>query len=69
MENSHERLTMTLPELATALSCSKATIYDLAKRDKLPVPVLRIGEKRLVVSRKAVLDYLGNNESLNGQQS
>jgi len=57
-QSNTERLTMTLPELATALSCSKATIYDLAKRNKLCVPVLHIGEKRLVVSRKAVTDYL-----------
>ena len=53
-----EKLTMSIPEFAAAVGVSKATAYDLAKRDKLPVKVLRIGEKRMVVSRKAVLALL-----------
>ena len=53
-----EKLTMSIPEFAVAVGVSKATAYDLAKRDKLPVKVLRIGEKRMVVSRKAVLALL-----------
>lgn len=53
-----EKLTMTIPEFAKAMGVSKATIYDLAKRDKLPVKVLRIGEKRMVLSRRSVEDFL-----------
>jgi len=62
-----EKLTMSIPEFAVAVGVSKATAYDLAKRDKLPVKVLRIGEKRMVVSRKAVLALLeGKGNDNNG---
>ena len=52
MENN-ERLTMTIAEVAQALGISKALAYNLARRDELPVKVLRIGQKRLLVSRIA----------------
>ena len=52
MENT-ERLTMTIAEVAKALGISRALAYDLARRDELPVKVLRIGQKRLLVSRIA----------------
>jgi predicted DNA-binding transcriptional regulator AlpA len=52
MENNG-RLTMTIPEVAKALGISKALAYELARRDELPVKVLRIGQKRLLVSRIA----------------
>jgi excisionase family DNA binding protein len=58
MDQGDGKLTMSLPEFAAAMGVSKATIYDLAKRNKLPVPVLHIGEKRLLVSRKAVMTLL-----------
>jgi len=48
-----ERLTMTLPEFAKAIGCSRGLIYDLARQSKLPVPIIRLG-RRMVLSRKAV---------------
>ena len=65
MENT-ERLTMTIPEVAKALGISKALAYDLAKRDELPVKVLRIGKKRLLVPRAAFERTL--NEGCNKAQ-
>lgn len=60
MQNS-ERLTMTIPEFAEATGCSKNLAYLLARQNKLPVPVIRLGEKRMCVSRKAVLTLLEDN--------
>lgn len=47
-------LTMTIPEVARVLGISRGLAYDLANRDELPVKVIRLGEKRMVVSRKAL---------------
>ena len=52
MQNS-EQLTMTIPEFARACSISRGLAYELAKRDALPVPVIKLG-RRMVLSRKAV---------------
>ena len=54
----NERLTMTIPEFAAAMGCSKYLAYSLATQDKLPVKVIRLGENRMVVSRKAVFALL-----------
>lgn len=51
-------LTMTVPEIAKAMGISRGLAYDLARRDALPVPVIRLG-KRMVISRKAVEVLLG----------
>jgi predicted DNA-binding transcriptional regulator AlpA len=62
MENT-ERLTMTIPEVAKALGISRNLAYDLARRDELPVKVLRIGQKRILVPRIAferVMNDAGN---------
>lgn len=48
-----DSLTMTIPEVAKALGISRGLAYDLARRNELPVPVIRLG-KRMVLSRKAV---------------
>lgn len=53
MQNN-ERLTMTIPEFAEATGCSRNLAYLLARQDKLPVPVIKIGSKRMCVSRRAV---------------
>jgi len=69
MENT-ERLTMTIPEVSKALGISKALAYDLAKRDELPVKVLRVGQKRLLVPKAAfekVLADAGNKPPKNYQ--
>jgi excisionase family DNA binding protein len=50
---SSEKLTMTIPEVARALGMSRGLAYDLARRNALPVPVIRLG-RCMVLSRKAV---------------
>ena len=45
--------TITLEELGRRLGIGRSLVYDLARRDALPVPVNRLG-LRLVVSRMAV---------------
>jgi len=57
---SAESLTMTIPEFAAACSISRGLAYDLARRDALPVPVIRLG-RRMVLSRKAVEALLSGN--------
>jgi len=54
----NERLTMTISQLAVAIGCSRYLAYSLARQNKLPVKVIFLGEKRMVVSRKAVLALL-----------
>lgn len=49
-----DTLTMTIPEAARALGISRGLAYELAKRDELPVKVIRIGNKRMVVPRQAL---------------
>jgi len=62
-----DSLTMTIPEVAKALGISRGLAYDLARRDKLPVPVIRLG-RRMVLSRKAVEALLsGNGKTGDGQ--
>lgn len=58
-----ESLTMTIPEAARALGISRGLAYSLAKRDELPVNVIRLGEKRMVVSKRALQDLLSNKVS------
>jgi predicted DNA-binding transcriptional regulator AlpA len=57
MENN-ERLTITIPEFAKATGCSRNLAFRLARQNKLPVPVIYLGDKRMCVSRKAVLALL-----------
>ena len=58
------RLTMTIPEFAEATGCSRNLAYQLARVGKLPVPVIRLGEKRMCVSRRAVQQLLENGGGL-----
>jgi len=55
-------LTMTIPEVAKALGISRGLAYELAKQGKLPVKVLKLGEKRMVVPRQAVEALLTDSE-------
>jgi predicted DNA-binding transcriptional regulator AlpA len=50
---SSDSLTMSIPEFARACSISRGLAYDLARRDALPVPVIKLG-RRMVLSRRAV---------------
>ena len=47
------RATATIEEVAATFGIARSTAYDLAKHDRLPVPVIRLG-RRLVVSRAAL---------------
>ena len=60
MVTEGERLTMNLSEFAKATGCSRGLIYNLARRDRLPVKVIRLG-RRMVLSRKAVEVLLSGN--------
>lgn len=48
-----ERLTLTIEETAARLGIDRGTAYRLAKEDRLPAPVIRLG-KRLVIGRAAL---------------
>jgi len=53
---------MTIPEFAKATGISRGLCYGLARQDKLPVKVIRLG-RRMVLSRKAVEAlFSGNGE-------
>jgi predicted DNA-binding transcriptional regulator AlpA len=52
-----ERLTLNIEDVARILGINRTTAYELAARDELPVPVIRLG-RRLVVSRRALEDLL-----------
>ena len=45
--------TQSLEELGRRLGIGRSLVYELARRDALPVPVIRLG-RRVVVSRSAV---------------
>jgi len=57
MPNS-ERLTLTIPEAAALLGMSRNLAYRLARRNELPVRVILLGEKRMVVSKQAIMALL-----------
>jgi len=59
---SADSLTMTIPEVAKALGISRGLAYELAKGDRLPVKVIHLGEKRMVVSRRALEDLLSGRQ-------
>jgi predicted DNA-binding transcriptional regulator AlpA len=52
------RLTMTIEEFAQMTGTSRNLCYTLARQDKLPVPVIFIGKRRMVVSRQAVEELI-----------
>ena len=68
MDQTSNKLTMSIKEFAALSGISAATAYDLAKRNKLPCKVLHIGEKRMFLSRREVYDYL-NGRTLESNSS
>lgn len=52
-----KRETMSLEEFFEVLGYNRTSGYALAREDRLPVPVIRIG-RRMLVSRRAVDDLL-----------
>ena len=55
---SAERQTLNIEAVAKRLGINRSTAYELARRDQLPVPVIRLG-RRMVVSRRALDALLG----------
>jgi excisionase family DNA binding protein len=53
--------TMKISDLAKILGISRPVAYELARRDELPVPVIRLG-RRMVVSQQAVDELLGKSK-------
>jgi predicted DNA-binding transcriptional regulator AlpA len=47
------RETLNIETTAKMLGISRAVAYELARRDQLPVPVIRLG-RRMVVSKRAL---------------
>jgi excisionase family DNA binding protein len=60
MTEVKERLTMTIQEAGEALGISRATAYTLASTGK--IPTIRLGERRLVVPRAALMKMLESAE-------
>ena len=56
MTESKERLTMTIKEAGDALGISRATAYMLAGTGE--IPTIRLGERRLVVPKAALMKML-----------
>ena len=57
-----ERQTYSVREVASLLGISSSLAYELARKDGLPVPVLRIGENRMVVPSAAVDELLARRK-------
>lgn len=53
IEDSEERGTYSIDDVAKILGISRGAAYRAAKRDDLPAPVIRIG-KKLLVSKQAL---------------
>jgi excisionase family DNA binding protein len=63
---NNERLTVSIKEAAVMLGISKNLAYSLARRGELPGAV-KLGQKRMVVSRVQLERFLaGNSEAKNG---
>lgn len=62
----NDSLTLNISEAAKALGISRNLCYELARRGELPV--IRLGEKRLVISRIALERMLegSGNKTGNG---
>lgn len=56
-----ETLTVSLGQAADLLGIGRSTAYDLARRDEFPVPVLKIGRRR-VVSKKRLAAYVDSEQ-------
>jgi hypothetical protein len=59
---SNDSLTISISSFAKMTGCSRNLAYQLARNDKLPIPVIFLGEKRMCVSKKAV-EKLLNGEA------
>ena len=48
---------VTIPELVPLFRTSRSTMYEYARQDRLPVPVIRCG-RRMFVSKAAIAKVL-----------
>lgn len=55
-----ERQTVNIEVVGKMLGISRAVAYELARKDELPVPVIRIG-RRMVVSKSAIEELLSRH--------
>jgi excisionase family DNA binding protein len=55
------RQTLKMEEVAKQLGINRSTVYELARRNQLPVPVIRLG-RRMVVSRRALEELLAERK-------
>lgn len=53
METQRVPLTLTVEQVARRLGIGRSLAYELARRDALPAPVIRLG-RRMVVGRTAL---------------
>ncbi len=62
-----EKMTLSISEAAEQLGLCRAKVYELANSDT-SFPAIRLGEKRLVIPRQALEQWLENrvNERLEG---
>jgi predicted DNA-binding transcriptional regulator AlpA len=64
--NDVSRETLNIETAGKMLGISRPVAYELARRDQLPVPVIRLG-RRMVVSKRAleaVLDARKSDEQV-----
>lgn len=55
------KLGMSINEFAEVAGVSRTLAFQLARQNKLPVPVIFLGEKRMILSRKAVNALFGDD--------
>ena len=58
-----QKMTLSIPEACTLLGISRNLGYELAKRGELP-GLIRLGEKRVVVSKLAIEKLLQGDSKL-----
>lgn len=57
-----DRQTINMEAAGRILGISRPTMYELARRGELPVPVIKIGN-RMVISKRAIEDLLNERKS------
>lgn len=54
-----QRPTLSIEDAGRLLGLGRSAAYDLARRDEFPVPVIRMGSRRLCVATAHLLNMLG----------
>ncbi|MBA7707535.1 hypothetical protein ES703_116409 [subsurface metagenome] len=70
MVTETKRLTLSISDAAAMLGISRNLAFSLARQNKLPVPTIKLGERRMVVSRAAMEKMLlgGNGDKQDSEQ-